>query len=101
MSQISKGDWIEISRIILKPEERASNLPEDTAATPYIMKIRGTALKDGNIGDEILVRTTGGRELKGKAEELNPYYGHDFGERVPELARMRAAIRSSMKEVGK
>ena len=32
---VAKGTWVEIESVVLKPEERAPGLPEDTAATPY------------------------------------------------------------------
>ncbi len=101
MKNISKGDWIEISSQILTSSERASNLPDDTAAMPYVMKTRGTAMENGQLGEEILIQTPSGRQLKGKAEEIDPYYTHDFGECVPELVEIRKTIRAMMKGVKK
>jgi hypothetical protein len=34
-----KGDWVQIKRIVLKPEERSSNVPEDTSRVPLEMRL--------------------------------------------------------------
>ncbi len=98
---ILKGDWVEISRVVLEPNERAQNLPEDTARIPYSMKIRGTALQDGKTGEEMKIKTVGGREVSGKAEAVNPFYDHDFGVCVPELVKTRQAIKKIRKGGGR
>jgi hypothetical protein len=36
---VAKGTWVEIESIVLKPEERAPGLPEDTAKTPYVLRL--------------------------------------------------------------
>ncbi len=41
MAKIEKGSWVEIEHIVLQPEERAQNLPEDTKKTPYVMRLSG------------------------------------------------------------
>ena len=41
MSKIAKGTWVEIEQVILTPEERATNLPEDTKKTPYVLRVSG------------------------------------------------------------
>lgn len=41
MSAIAKGTWVEIERVLLDPEQRAPNLPEDTRSCPYVLRISG------------------------------------------------------------
>lgn len=97
MDHINQGDWVEICWTILTPEERAPGLPEDTRQTPYILKASGIALEEGKTGDEISIETQAGRNLKGQATRIFPYYNHDFGNCVPELIQIRKQIRSAAK----
>ncbi len=85
MTKITKGTWVEIEQIVLTPEERAPSLPPETKAVPYIMRVSGFLAEDAELGQEVLIRTIIGRELRGTLRILNPSYGHSFGETVPEL----------------
>lgn len=85
MEIIKKGTWIEIEQIVLKPEERASALPEDTRNVPYVLHVSGFLLEDAALGQEARIRTVIGRELSGKLLVANPSYTHSFGDTVPEL----------------
>ena len=49
MSKIAKGTWVEIERVLLKPEERAPNLPEDTRTCPYVLRISGFLQEDAEV----------------------------------------------------
>ena len=85
MDKIKKGTWVEIQQVILKPEERAQTLPEDTKKVPYVMRASGFLLEDAEIGQETCIKTIIGRELKGKLVTVNPSYHHSFGSTVSEL----------------
>ena len=85
MSYAKKGDWVQISRIILPPGKRASQVPEETQRVPLKEMVKGFLLNDAEKGDEVIIRTVIGREIKGKLKIKNPVYSHDFGEPVPEL----------------
>ncbi|HQJ11683.1 MAG TPA: 2-amino-4-oxopentanoate thiolase subunit OrtA [Anaerolineae bacterium] len=85
MNSISKGTWVEIEQIVLKPEERAPSLPPETQAVPYVMRVSGFLLEDADLGQEVRIRTLIGRELRGTLRVINPSYTHSFGETVPEL----------------
>ncbi len=97
MSKIEKNDWIEISEILLTPENRASGLPDDTKDLSYKLKIRGFAQCDGSVGEKITIKTVTGRVLSGVAEKINPYYDHNFGDSIPELIKVRNDLKSLMK----
>jgi len=85
MSEIAKGTWVEIEDTILRPEERAPSLPEDTKKTPLVMRVSGFLLADAQLGSIARVRTIIGRELSGRLRAVNPSFGHGFGTTVPEL----------------
>ncbi|HNX32582.1 MAG TPA: 2-amino-4-oxopentanoate thiolase subunit OrtA [Holophaga sp.] len=88
MSKIAKGTWVEIERVLLKPEERAPNLPEETRRCPYLLHISGFLQEDAAIGDTVKVRSLIGHEHTGVLKVVNPSYAHSFGPTVPELLRI-------------
>lgn len=98
MTHAHIGDWVEISSVLLKPEERAKNIPPETAGHPLVMRTRGFALGEAACGDTIPVRTVTGRTLRGTLIEVNPAFRHDFGECVPELIHVRLRLKE---EAGK
>lgn len=85
MTKIAKGTWVEIERVLLKPEERAPNLPEDTRKCPYVLRISGFLQGDAEIGADVTIRSLIGHEHAGLLRVVNPSYGHSFGATVPEL----------------
>ncbi len=85
MSKIQKGTWVEIEQVILRPEERAPSLPEETKKVPYILHVSGFLAEDAELGGEVRIHTIIGRELSGKLITVNPSYSHSFGNTVPEL----------------
>jgi len=82
---VAKGTWVEIESVVLPPEERAPGLPEDTAATPYVLRLSGFLAEEAEVGQEVAVRSLIGRTHRGVLREVNPSYGHSFGATVPEL----------------
>ena len=82
---LKAGTWVEIEATLLNPEERAPNLPPDTAAVPYILKVSGFLTEDAELGQEAMVRSLIGHEYRGVLKVVNPSYGHSFGATVPEL----------------
>ncbi len=82
---VAKGTWVEIESVVLRPEERAPGLPEDTAATPYVLRLSGFLAEEAGIGQEVEVKSLIGRTHRGVLRAVNPSYGHSFGATVPEL----------------
>ncbi|MDV3428300.1 MAG: 2-amino-4-ketopentanoate thiolase [Bacillota bacterium] len=82
---IRKGTYVEIEEIVLKPEERASHLPEDTKAVPLKVWIRGFCQNDCETGEEAEIVTATGRLVKGIVTQEKPRYTHDYGEYVEEI----------------
>ncbi len=85
MKSAKKGDWVQIHQIVLKPGERAPQVPDDTKKMPLELWVKGTALHDAKIGEDIEIKTVTGRIVKGELRAVNPRYVHDFGNFVPEL----------------
>jgi len=86
-SQVAKkGDLVLVYIEILKPDDRAENLPEATRSVPYEGWIKGYLLDEtAEIGQEVHIETFIGREFMGTLTAINPVYDHNFGEPQPEL----------------
>ena len=82
---VAAGTWVEIEQVVLTPEQRAPQVPDDTRATPYVARIAGFLAAPARIGEEATVTTQAGRTLAGRLRQVNPSYHHDFGDTVPEL----------------
>jgi 2-amino-4-ketopentanoate thiolase alpha subunit len=88
-----KGDWVEISGVVLKPEERAPQVPDDTRKTPLILWVKGYAQHPANIGDAVEIETVTSRKIKGVLTAVEPPCTHSYGEYVPELAKVREQVK--------
>ncbi len=85
MSKVKAGTWVEIEKILLTPEQRAPQVPDDTRATPYVMKVSGFLFADADVGKEVEITTLSGRKVGGTLRIVRPHYEHSFGETVEEL----------------
>lgn len=82
-----KGQWVLLETVILEPQERAPQVPEDTSKLPFIMRIKGFLIdEEASIGSSVKVITETGRKLEGMLVEIEPRYKHDFGDYIPELS---------------
>lgn len=93
MNSAKKGDWVQIHQIVLKPEERAPQVPEDTKQVPLELWVKGYALTEAKLGDQIEIETTTGRKVKGELVAINPSYIHTFGDFVPELLKIERQVK--------
>ena len=91
-----QGDWVRIHRVILPAEERIANLPEDTKKVPFEMWVKGHLLEDGELGDQVRIRTVSGREEHGTLIEVNPQFDVNFGAFVPEILEMDVRLRTAL-----
>lgn len=96
MTKVKKGDWVQIKQVVLPPEGRAPQVPEDTKKTPLLLWVKGFAQHDGEMGQPMTVETMTGRKAEGELVALNPRYVHDFGNFVPEFLRVDVQLRSIM-----
>ncbi len=88
MGVVKIGDWVQIHQVVLKPEERAEHLPEDTKKVPLELWVKGFAQHEAKLGEDVEIKTVTGRKVVGKLCAINPKYTHDFGEYVPELTKI-------------
>lgn len=95
---IEKNTWVRIHSVVLKPEERADNIPENTKDVPLEFWTKGYLLEEAKVGDMVKVRTKAGREVEGELVEVNPQYKLDYGELVPELLRVGEDARRVLRE---
>jgi hypothetical protein len=84
---VAAGTRVQIRFTLLDPQERAPGLPEDTARTPYVGRVRGTLLAAAVPGGPATVRTASGRELSGELEIVEPADTHTFGRPQPALLK--------------
>jgi hypothetical protein len=87
------GDWVEVEFVLLEPADRSKNLPEDTAAQPLRVWVKGFAQAEAAVGEQLTVETMTGRRVTGKLTELNPGYFHTFGRPIPELVHVGRDLR--------
>lgn len=98
--QVIKGTWVQIRQIVLKPEERAPQVPEDTKRVPLELRVNGFLSEDAKIGDEVTITSLIGRSLTGSLEKVNPRYEYDFGEPIPTLLTIGQELRQFLFEEG-
>jgi hypothetical protein len=89
-----KGDWVMVHNIVLTPEQRAPQVPDDTKKVPLEMWVKGYAQADANEGEELEVKTITGRRVTGTLVEIAPTYAHSFGNHVPELLEIGNQLRT-------
>ncbi|GAI46461.1 unnamed protein product, partial [marine sediment metagenome] len=92
MSYAKKGDWVQISKIVLPPGKRAPQIPEETQKVPLKKMVKGFLLHDAEKGDEVTIRTVIGREIK-KSKEKE--------EKITEVKRKRILASPLAKKLAK
>jgi 2-amino-4-ketopentanoate thiolase alpha subunit len=97
---VPAGAWVEISQVVLPAGGRAPNVPQDTAETDFVARIRGFLTEAASLGDDATVRTLLGREVGGRLAVVNPRNPADFGDPVPELLALGMAARRALEEPG-
>ncbi len=90
------GDWVRIHQVILSPAQRAPQVPEDTAAQPLELWVKGRLEQDAQPGETVSIRTRTGRLLGGRLLEGQTAYTHSFGEPVPELMQIADELKNRL-----
>ncbi len=83
-----KGDYVNLHNVILTPDKRAPQVPDDTKKVPLEMWVRGFLTADANLNETATVKTITGRTVTGTLVEENPSYRHSFGDHVPEIFKI-------------
>lgn len=89
-------EWVEVESILLTPEERSKALPPETADKPLLVWVKGFALAEATMGDELSVTTMTGRTVSGRLSAINPGYTHTFGDPIPELTHVGRDLRARL-----
>ncbi len=86
MPDANRGDFIQVHKVILEPNQRMEGLPSSTKSVPYDCWIKGFLMDESaNMGDKVKIKTFVGREISGALCEVSPKYDHDFGEAQKEI----------------
>lgn len=93
VTRCKPGEWVEVGLVLLEPADRAANLPEDTAAQPLRMWVKGYAVTAASLGETVEVETMTGRSVTGELTDINPGYTHTFGRPAPELTAVGRDLR--------
>jgi hypothetical protein len=92
--RIAKGSWVQVEQVVMKPGERAPQVPDDTKAVPLMLWVKGTLLEEASVGDTVEIETAIGRRMTGKLVAENPPYIHGLGRPIPELLGVGAELRA-------
>ena len=65
MKTAKKGDWVQISNVVLPVGSRAPQVPEDTAKCDLLMWVKGFIQQDAQVGDTVEIITAVGRRETG------------------------------------
>jgi hypothetical protein len=94
----ARGAWVEIHRVVLRPGERAPQVPEETRSVPLEMRVKGFLVAPAAVGTEAEILTRSGRRLRGTLAQVNPAYTHGFGSPIPELSSVGEEVRNLIRE---
>jgi len=93
---VSQHTWVRIHQILLKPEQRAENLPEETKKVPLELWDKGFLTTDAEIGSVVEVITVTGRKVQGTLLEVNPSFDPGFGDFVPEILTIDRLVKDTL-----
>lgn len=99
--RIEQGTWVEIHCVVLRPAERAPQVPQDTRQLPLEMRVRGFLAQPACQGEEAEIVTAAGRRLRGVLSEVNPAYTHGFGSPLCELLDIGGEVRALLRNQGR
>lgn len=89
-----EGEYVEIMRVILTPEQRAPQVPEDTKKVPLVALLKGFLLDEAaHPGEEVEVKTMSGRTVRGVLTARDTAPVHNYGRVIPELLAVRRQVR--------
>ena len=93
MDKTRKGEWVQITRVVLPAGKRAPQVPEDTQKHELRMWVKGFLCADAAIGEEVEITTVTGRKVSGELFAVQPKYTQTYGDFVPELLKVQCQLR--------
>jgi hypothetical protein len=91
-----EGDWVEVEVKLLDPADRSKNLPPETAEKPLMMLVKGFAVGEGALGEELTIETITGRKVTGALSAVDPGYYITYGPPIPELTHVGRDLRARL-----
>lgn len=91
-------EWVQLHRIILEPQNRSSQVPEDTKNVPLEMWVKGYLQVEAEVGDQVEIKTVTNRRERGTLVQINPVYQHSFGEFVPEVIEIHKILEKELRD---
>ena len=89
-----KGDYVVVQRVVLTAEQRAPQVPADTAKVPLIAMFKAYLEDESAVpGDEVNVITMSGRKDRATLTARDPSAQHTYGRFVPELMQVHRQVR--------
>lgn len=89
-----KNDYVQIHNIVLTPDMRSKNLPEETHTVPLEMWVKGYLQEEqASVGDTVTVKTRTGRICSGVLVDEAPHFEHSWGKQIPELLEIGDQVR--------
>lgn len=85
---------MEITAVVLKPGERAPQVPDETQRVPLELKAKGFLQTAASVGDDVEIRTVTGRLLSGRLTAALPAYEHSFGKPIEALLTIGQELRA-------
>jgi 2-amino-4-ketopentanoate thiolase alpha subunit len=99
MTDAKRGDFIQVHKVILEPDQRMEGLPPSTKSVPYECWIKGFLIDEkANKGDKVRIETFIGREISGTMDLVNPVYEHNFGVPQREILPIGNEVKKQLKE---
>ncbi len=93
---IEKNSWVQIQKIVLEPQDRATHLPEETKKVPLIMWVKGRLQQSAELGSLVQIKTLTGRIESGVLICKNPSYLHTYGTFIPEILEIDRIVKNQL-----
>lgn len=93
---IKKNTWVQIHKVILSPNERAVNLPDDSKLVPLEMWVKGFLQEPTILGEKGVIKTLSGRIEEGIVVAINPSFMHNYGDFVPEIIKISQFVKKEL-----
>jgi hypothetical protein len=95
---IPKGTYVEIEKVVLNSDERASHIPLDTKKLPLMMRVKGFLCEDAKEGETAKIITMTRRFEMGTLIFVKPFFNHSFGRFVDEVMQVKQNILHEMED---
>jgi len=96
---VKKNTLVQIYKVVLDGKNRSQNLPSDTKAVPFEMRVKGRLQETSNLGDTVQIITASNRIESGILIADQVFYTHSFGHYVQTLEDIKEIILSETEDL--